>query len=142
MGIRFECMQCLLLLPDEGGYFCPLCLSGQILSPSFFPKFSVSSSIFLPFSICLLLSYSFLYFNIVSFLLNVDLAFSIPLSMKSAHRTKFNTLIQYNTTFKNLSLIQSSFSVNRKISQYQKCVTCLYIPCHITSQIALSALTR
>lgn len=70
MGIRLECVQC--LLPDERGYFCLLCLSRQIylLLLPFFPNFlsPLAFSCLFPFtSFCLILLFQY---SLISFSLS------------------------------------------------------------------------
>lgn len=129
----------------KGLFLSPLSVKTDLLnSPSFFPKLSVSSSIFLPFPIHLLLSYSvisiFSHF-FLSLLLYVDLSFNILYLWKLHTEQHLIHLHSTKPLFLKVFLIPSSFSVNWKISQHQKCVSYLYIPCHRTSQISFSTLS-
>lgn len=143
MGIRLECVQC--LLPDERGYFCLLCLSRQIyliLLP-FFPNFlsPLAFSCLFPFiSFCLILlfQYSLIF---LSLLLYVDLSFNILYLWKLHTEQHLIHLHSMKPLFLKVFLIPSSFSVSWKISQHQKCVSYLYIPRHRTSQISFSTLS-
>lgn len=102
MGIRLECVQC--LLPDERGYFCPLCLSRQIfliLFP-FFPNFLSPLAFyclfpFTSFCLILLLQYSLMSLSLSPFICWFN--FQDSFSMKTTQRTTFNTLTQYKTPF-------------------------------------------
>lgn len=77
--IRLECEQRWW----KGLFWSPLSVNTDLLHLlPFLPNFLSPLAFFLPFSICLVLSYSFRYFNILSFLspsliLNVALAFGI-----------------------------------------------------------------